>query len=292
MENKNYVLEPGHFMLDGGAMFGIIPKPMWSKVHPADEYNRIDLALRLWCIKSAEKLIVVDTGIGDYHDEKFNTMFNVRGESSPLTKALAEINHTPEDVTDLIISHLHFDHIGGIGTKEDGEWKAVFPNAKLHIHKDHYDYALNPTERDSGSFHVKNFTPIIEYYKNKDQLVWHEGHDGKILDLENDEIRFKCSFGHTPYLMHPYTKDFIYLADLIPTSNHVHVPWVMGYDIEPGITTKYKREFLEFVIEKNLKIIFEHDPKYWGSTIEKNDRGKYICAKASDATNKGAYLIS
>ncbi|MBK27010.1 MAG: hypothetical protein CME70_23605 [Halobacteriovorax sp.] len=292
MENINYVLEPGHFMLDGGAMFGIIPKPMWSRVHEADEHNRIDLALRLWCIKSKEKLIIIDTGIGDYHDEKFNTMFNVRGEDSPLAKALAEINHTPEDVTDLVISHLHFDHVGGIGLKDGENWVPVFKNATLHVHKDHYDYALNPTERDAGSFHVKNFKPIIEYYENNKLIKWHSGEEGNLIKIGDDELKFKCSFGHTPYLMHPYTSQFIYLADLIPTSNHVHVPWVMGYDIEPGVTTKYKRIFLDFVMEKNLKVIFEHDPKFWGSSVLKNERGKYLCDNTGEAKNQAAYLIS
>ena len=292
MGNLNYVLEPGHFMLDGGAMFGIIPKPMWSKVHEADEHNRIDLALHLRCISSREKLVVVDTGIGDYHDEKFNTMFNVRSEDSPLQKSLSAINHTSEEVTDLVISHLHFDHVGGLGRKEGDEWIPAFPNAILHLHKQHYEYALNPTERDAGSFHVKNFAPVIEHYKSKGQITWHEGEEGKILDLDNDELSFKCSFGHTPYLMHPYSSEFIYLADLIPTSNHVHVPWVMGYDIEPGVTTKYKREFLEFVMKKNLKVIFEHDPKFWGAAITKNERGKYLCENSGAAESKPAYLIS
>ena len=292
MEILNYILEPGHFMLDGGAMFGIIPKPLWSRVHAADDKNRINLALRLWCIKTKDRLIVIDTGIGDYHDENFNTMFNIRLDDSPLEKSLSAINFKAEEVTDLIISHLHFDHVGGLGKKVDGEFQAVFKNATLHLHKEHHEYALNPTERDAGSFHVKNFAPLIEFYKDQGQLTWHKGNEGCLLSLGEKELKFKCSFGHTPFLMHPYSDNFIYLADLIPTSNHVHVPWVMGYDIEPGVTTKYKREFLDFVIKNNLTIIFEHDPKYWGSKIEKNEKGKYICTSPSSAEEKPSYLIS
>lgn len=291
MQVTNYILESGLFMLDGGAMFGIIPKPLWSRVHPADDKNRIDLSLRLWCIKTKDKLIVTDTGIGDYHDENFNTMFNVRGEPSPLEKSLTNISFKAEDVTDLIISHLHFDHVGGLGKKIDGELIPVFKNATLHLHKEHHNYALNPTERDSGSFHVKNFSPLIEFYETNKKIIWHSGDEGSLLSLGETELKFKCSFGHTPFLMHPYSNEYIYLADLIPTSNHVHVPWVMGYDIEPGVTTKYKREFLDFVIENNLKIIFEHDPKYWGSKIEKNEKGKYICKDPSLVEEKASYLI-
>jgi glyoxylase-like metal-dependent hydrolase (beta-lactamase superfamily II) len=291
MQVTNYILESGQFMLDGGAMFGIIPKPLWSRVHPADEKNRIDLSLRLWCIKTKNKLIVTDTGIGDYHDENFNTMFNVRGEDSPIEKNLTKISFKAEDVTDLIISHLHFDHVGGLGKKVDGKLEPVFKNATLHLHKEHHDYALNPTERDAGSFHALNFSPLIEFYESNKKIIWHSGEEGSLLSLGETELKFKCSFGHTPYLMHPYSDKFIYLADLIPTSNHVHVPWVMGYDIEPGVTTRYKREFLDFVIENDLKIIFEHDPKYWGSKIEKNEKGKYICKEPSPVEEKASYLI-
>ncbi|MFT6070432.1 MAG: glyoxylase-like metal-dependent hydrolase (beta-lactamase superfamily II) [Bacteriovoracaceae bacterium] len=292
MEVSNYILESGQFMLDGGAMFGIIPKPLWSRVHAADESNRIDLSLRLWCIKTDERLIVTDTGIGDYHHDNFNTMFNVRVSTSPLEKSLEAVGFKADDVTDLIISHLHFDHVGGLGKKDGDAFSPVFQNATLHLHKDHYNYALNPTERDAGSFHVKNFSTLIDFYDSKKKLTWHEGEEGVLLSLGKTDLRFKCSFGHTPYLMHPYSDKYIYLADLIPTSNHVHVPWVMGYDIEPGVTTKYKREFLDFVIKRDLKIIFEHDPKFWGSKIEKNEKGKYICKEADTVVEKPAYLIS
>lgn len=292
MKNLNYVLEPGLFMLDGGAMFGIIPKPLWSRVHTPDEDNRIDLSMRLWCIKAADRLILIDTGIGDYHDEKFNKLFNVRSNDSPIAKCLAQINHTPEDITDLIISHLHFDHVGGMGKKENNSWLPTFPNAKLHLHKEHYTYALKPTERDRGSFHVKNFSPIISYYEKKGQITWHAGEQGELLKIGDDSLKFKCSHGHTPFLMHPYSKDFIYLADLIPTSNHVHVPWVMGYDIEPGVTTKYKREFLDLIIKKELTVIFEHDPKFWGAKISINEKGKYLCRETREVKKELAYLIS
>ncbi len=268
------------FRLDGGAMFGIIPRPLWNKVAPADDQNRIDLDLRLWLIQTPTKNILVDTGIGDYHGEKFDARFDVRQAHSPLTEILAKVNLKPEDITDLIISHLHFDHAGGIGVFPNGEKEKIVPalkNAMIHLHRDHFDYSLKPTMRDAGSFHKKIFLPVIEEMDKKSLVNWIDGEEGEILTLDNGEvIKFKCSHGHTPHLIHPYSNEYIYLADLIPTSNHVHIPWVMGYDISPGITTENKEDFLNLIFEKNLKVIYEHDPKYWGSTIVKNERGAYV----------------
>ena len=187
-------------------------------------------------------------------------------------ESLEKINLHADDGTDLILSQLHFDHIGGIGERVDGETGAVFKNATCHIHKTHYDYSLSPTLRDSGSFHQKNFLPIIDWYKNNQQLKFHTGEEGEIISLESDSIKFKCSHGHTPFLMHPFDSKFIYLADLIPTSNHVHIPWVMGYDISPGVTTEDKVKFLDFIKDEDLTVIYEHDPIYWGSKIAQGKR--------------------
>lgn len=292
-ELKYAVIEPARFKLDGGAMYGIIPKPLWNKVHPADELNRVDLALRLWLIKSEDRIVVVDTGIGDYHDEKFNKNFDVRSDSNPLEQALAKLGLTCADVTDLVISHLHFDHVGGIGIKGDHDsWEPVFPNARCHIHKDHLEYSHNATDRDRGSFHTQNFDPIIKIYKDAGRLHLYEGKEGELFKLGDKEVlKFKCSFGHTPWLMHPYTSKYIYLADLIPTGRHIHVPWVMGYDISPGITTEDKKEFLKFIKDKNLTAIFEHDPDCWGATIEEMKPGRFGAHENFKAENQLAYFL-
>ncbi|WP_164848390.1 MBL fold metallo-hydrolase [Halobacteriovorax sp. HLS] len=253
-------------------MYGIIPKPLWNKVHPSDELNRIDLALRLLVIKDQDRVILIDTGIGDYNGDKFNSRFDVRTENSPLEKSLAKINLTTDDITDLILSHLHFDHIGGIAQMEDSKLVPIFKNARCHIHKQHYDYALSPSLRDAGSFHTHNFGPILDWYVEQGKMVWHTGEEGTIFN-DGNKLSFKCSHGHTPFLMHPYDDNFIYLADLIPTSNHIHIPWVMGYDINPGVTTTDKVTFLEFIEENNLTIIYEHDPIYWGSKTLKGTKG-------------------
>lgn len=270
-DKKYFFVEPASFKLDGGAMFGIIPKPLWNKVHPADEQNRILLSLRLLLIQDGKRNILIDTGIGDYHGKKFDERFAIVSEPSPLVHALKKIGLHPDDITDLIISHLHFDHVGGIGLLEGEKLIPVMPNATLHLHKDHYEYALNPTERDAGSFHAQDFLPIIEFYKNANQIHWVSGKEGDILD----GLHFKCSMGHTPFLMHPYDEKYIYLADLIPTSNHISIPWVMGYDISPGQSTKDKRNFLQFIADNNLEIVFEHDPERASAKVKRNAKGEF-----------------
>jgi glyoxylase-like metal-dependent hydrolase (beta-lactamase superfamily II) len=283
MQSKQYFsLEPARFKLDGGAMFGIIPKPLWSKVHPSDEQNRIELALRLILIKDGEKNILIDTGIGDYHGDKFDQRFGIVGEKSPLELALAEIFMRPEDITDLIISHLHFDHVGGIGKFVDGKIEPIMKNATIHLHKKHFEYSKNPTERDIGSFQIEYFEPVLKWYEENKQIHFVDGMEGDVVA----GIKFKCSMGHTPFLLHAYDNKIIYMADLIPTSNHVHIPWVMGYDISPGITTIDKKDFLTFIEQKNLLMIFEHDPKYFGATVKKNEKGDFICYEKRQHENE------
>jgi glyoxylase-like metal-dependent hydrolase (beta-lactamase superfamily II) len=269
---KYFFLEPASFKLDGGAMFGIIPKPLWSKVHPADELNRINLALRLLLIQTERKNILIDTGIGDYHGQKFDERFAVVSPTSPLEVELKKIGLAADDITDLVISHLHFDHVGGIGKMDNKNFVPVMKNAILHLHKNHYEYALASSERDAGSFHHQDFEPIIDFYKKAGRIHWHSSMEGEILD----GLFFKCSMGHTPFLMHAYDEKYIYLADLIPTSNHISIPWIMGYDMAPGESTKDKRHFLEFIEENNLEIVFEHDPKIASAKIKRNLKGEFI----------------
>lgn len=270
MNNKHqsFCIQPARFRLDGGAMYGIIPKPLWEKNSPPDDSNRIDLALRLWVIKSADKLVVIDTGMGDHHDATFEERFDLRTEKKPLENALSSLGFKADDVTDLVLSHLHFDHIGGIGHKNaEGQWSPVFKNARCHVHRQHYEYSLQPTARDAGSFHVKDYQPVLAHYEKMKKMIWHKGESGVLIDLGAEKLEFRCSHGHTPWLMHPYDNKFIYLADLIPTAHHISLPWVMGYDIAPGRTTEDKLDTLNFVLKKGLKIIFEHDVDSWGAEI-------------------------
>ncbi len=282
---KYFILHPSVFKLDGGAMFGIIPKPLWSKAIPADELNRIQLSLRVMLIQTASRVILVDTGIGDYHGDKFDDRFGVLGPKNPLIEALEKnFQLKPENITDLIVTHLHFDHVGGLGHDHDNH-QTVFPNAMLHVHRQHYDYALNPTLRDSGSFHSQYFKPLIEKAVADKKIHWLEGEEGVIFKDGADEILFKCSHGHTPWLVHPYDQNFIYMADLVPTSAHISVPWVMGYDISPGRTTIDKTSFYKFIIEKNLTMIFEHDMNFWGAKIKPKGESDFEAAEKFAVTS-------
>ena len=275
---KYYVLHPAVFKLDGGAMFGIIPKPLWSKAIPADELNRIQLSLRVMLIQTPHRNILIDTGIGDYHGDKFDERFGIVGQKNPLVELLeTNLQLKASDITDLIISHLHFDHVGGLGGET--QHTALFPKATLHVHRDHYAYALKPTMRDAGSFHEQYFKPLIEEADKKGLVHWLDGKEGEILSDSEDKIYFKCSYGHTPHLVHAYDEKFIYMADLVPTAHHVPIPWVMGYDIAPGQTTLDKSEFYEFIHAKNKTMIFEHDMESWGATLKPGKHGLEVDQK-------------
>lgn len=265
---KYSALHPATFKLDGGAMFGIIPKPLWEKQIPADELNRIHLSLRVLCIQTDSRVILIDTGIGDYHDGKFSQRFAITGSPDPLLNVLKqEMNLNSEDVTDVVVTHLHFDHVGGLGNSS-GDF--LFSKARLHLHKAHYDYSLHPTQRDTGSFQTQYSHPVIQKLEQLKRVVWHQGDEGVVLQDGSYQLNFKCSHGHTPWLLHPFDDKIIYMADLVPTAAHVPIPWVMGYDISPGRTTVDKEQFYSFITQKNLVMIFEHDIKRWGARVQLN----------------------
>lgn len=272
---KITLLHPARFRLDGGAMFGIIPKPLWEKKITPDEHNRILMSLRLILIEQLgeqvgeqeNKKILIDTGIGFNQEAQFNHQFALETPHSSMENFLrAAAGIEPSQITDIISTHLHFDHIGGLGqvTKE-GEAHLNFPNATLWLHQDHFAYAKNPTLRDAGSFHHHQFLPLIDLLTKKNQLQFLSGMEGEIKGLN---ISYLTSMGHTPYMIHPIFDHYIYMADLVPMLHHIHLPWVMGYDIEPGITTQYKEKFYQKIISDNLTMIFEHDDQTWGAVVE------------------------
>ncbi len=272
---KYAMIHPATFKLDGGAMFGIIPRPLWSKVMPPDEQNRILMSLRVMLIQTHNKNILIDSGIGDYHGEKFDERFAVVGEKNPLVEQLQSIKLAPALISDIILTHLHFDHVGGLGQLGSQGFEPVFPNAIIHLHKKHYEYAQNPTERDSGSFEHHYFMPLIQWYQQRNQIHWLDSEHGEVLSDEGESVKFISSHGHTPHQIHPYTQEYMYMADILPTSNHVKIPWVMGYDIAAGKSTEDKKRIYQFLIEHKLKCVFEHDPLYWGGEIECDTQGQY-----------------
>jgi glyoxylase-like metal-dependent hydrolase (beta-lactamase superfamily II) len=268
MNNRTYgSLYPSTIKLDGGAMFGIIPKPLWSKKIIPDELNRIPMTMRVMVIKEGNRLILIDSGAGDYQGEKFNERYGLRHPPVSFKELLHKmLGAKPEDVTDLVLSHLHFDHASGALTSEN--LLPAFPNATLHLHKDHYEYSKKPTLRDAGSFQDQVIHKIVDYYVTKKQINWLTGFEGTIiLKDSSNPILFKTCHGHTPYQILPYDKKFLFLADLVPTHAHFNVPWVMGYDLHPGVSATERSELYPWIFQKNLMCIFDHDLQYWGAKI-------------------------
>lgn len=265
---KLFILHPATFKLDGGAMFGIIPRPLWEKKIKPDDHNRINMSLRMVLIQDGEKNILVDTGIGHYHSDKFNQQFDIHNCSQNMEEYFQRnFQIGCDQITDIILTHLHFDHVGGLGKDEP-----VYKNATVHLHKKHFEYAKNATPRDAGSFHTHIFMPLLDYYNKQNQLKFVDGNEGK---FEGLEVQYLTSFGHTPYMIHPIAQSHIYMADLVPMGHHVSIPWVMGYDIEPGVTTLYKQKFYDYIIANDLTMIFEHDIETWGGKLSVDDHGKY-----------------
>jgi glyoxylase-like metal-dependent hydrolase (beta-lactamase superfamily II) len=264
-------IETGEFALDGGAMFGVIPKPLWEKRIPVDARNRIDMRLRALLIQGEGKNILVDTGIGDKGDTKFNDIYRVDHSRYTLESSLAKKGLKPEDITDVVITHLHFDHVGG-ATKYDSEGNLVptFPNAIYHIQKRHLEWARSATERDMASFRKEDFMPLVEQSRVN------------LLEGETElypGITVRLSNGHTTCQQHVLVSDgkesLFYCGDLIPTSVHVSLPWIMGYDIKPLTTLEEKKSLLDEAVEKNYILFFEHCPHMAAAHVG-TKLGKYI----------------
>lgn len=266
-------LETGTFGLDGGAMFGIIPKPLWQKNTLADENNRITLGARCLLLESDSKKILVETGMGDHWDAKFMSIYNVDFSSNNLDKSLANYGLKNDDITDVILTHLHFDHTGGSTKLIDGKFVPAFPNAKYHVQKEHFNWALNPTDRDKGSFIPHTFIPLYE----NGMLNFSDGDS-----YFDDELQFLTINGHTisqqMLKLSDSSNTFLFCADLIPTMHHIPIPYVMGYDIQPLHTVEEKQKYLKLAVDENWKLIFGHDHFNSCATVKKTERG-YIFDK-------------
>ncbi len=261
------LIQTGLFALDGGAMFGIIPKPLWNKTNPSDEKNRIKLGAKCLLLESDSKKIIVDTGLGGDWDEKFLKIYDVQFPQNHLLEELSKLNISSDEITDVILTHLHFDHTGGSVINQNGKFIPAFSNAKYHVQKEHFDWAINPTERDRGSFIKNRFMPLV------DEGVLHTTNNLQF----DDEIEFIKVYGHTNGMqllkISDASQTILYCADLVPTSSHIPIPYVMGYDIQPLNTVKEKNELFPKAVEENWKLIFEHDPKIAAATIQKTEKG-------------------
>ncbi|PJA98307.1 MAG: MBL fold metallo-hydrolase [Ignavibacteriales bacterium CG_4_9_14_3_um_filter_30_11] len=265
---KIKVIHAGYFSLDGGAMFGIIPKSLWSKNNPPDEANRIKLATRLLLLQSESKNILIDTGMGDKWDEKSRDIYSIEQVNNSLIKALSVEGIKPDEITDVILTHLHFDHTGGSTILMNGKLLPTFPNAKYLVQKKNYEWALNPTDRDKGSYIKDNFIPLV-----KEGIL-------NFVDEQNqfdETISFIIINGHTfsqqLIKISDSTNTLLYCCDLFPTYSHIRLPYIMGYDLQPLITYQEKKYLLNKAVEENWKLVFEHDPQYDYATVESTEKG-------------------
>jgi len=273
---KLYSVNTGFFKLDGGAMFGVVPKSMWNKVNPADENNMCSWALRSLLIEDEKRLILVDNGMGNKQDAKFFGFYYLHGEDT-LDKSLARHGFHPNDITDVFLTHLHFDHCGGSIIKEGVKLIPAFKNATYWSNKEHWNWAVHPNDREKASFLEENILPINESGQLKflDLPAAVNSKLGAIQFGENFLVRFVN--GHTQAMMLPHlkykNKTVVFMADLLPSQGHIPIPYVMAYDMFPLTTLTEKKLFLAEAVEKDYILFFEHDPQYECCNLHHTERG-------------------
>jgi len=266
-----HIIDAGDFKLDGGAMFGVVPRRLWARLNPPDEDNLCTWTLRSLVVESGDRTILFDTGIGYKQGEKFRSHFYPSG--GDLVSSLHKKGFAPEDITDVFITHFHFDHVGGALEKnESGEIVPTFPNATYWSNQSHYDWAMEPNDRERASFLKENFVPlqelgILKMIPEINDVEWIEG------------IKIKFSYGHTHAMMVACIptgeKTVVYCADLLPSAYHVRMPYVMSYDIRPLKTLSEKKEFFEEALENNYILFLEHDPHQECCTLTRDDKGRW-----------------
>lgn len=264
-----YPIETGNFKLDGGAMFGVVPKTLWERTNPADDKNMIDMAMRCMLIEDGNRLTLIDTGIGNKQSDKFFGYYYLYGNDT-LDKSLAKYGFHRDDITDVFLTHLHFDHCGGAiqFNKDKTGYEPAFKNAKFWSNQRHWDWAINPNAREKASFLKENILPIQE----SGQL--------NFLHLNaKDYVGFDVQFfdGHTEKQMLPklqyQDKTVVFMADLLPTAGHIPLPYVMGYDTRPLLTLKEKEVFLKEAADKEFYLFLEHDAHNEVITVKHTEKG-------------------
>lgn len=273
---KLYSINAGYFKLDGGAMFGVVPKSMWNKLNPADENNMCSWALRCLLIEDEGKLILIDNGMGDKQDAKFFGHYYLHGDDT-LDKSLTQHGFTKDAITDVFLTHLHFDHCGGSIIRDGDKLVPAFKNAVYWSNEQHWEWATKPNDRERASFLKENIVPI----KESGQLQF-------ITVTENDigettttplskNFSVKTANGHTRAMMLPVIKyndkTIVYMADLLPSVAHIPLPYVMGYDMFPLTTLNEKKIFLIEALENNYNLFFEHDPVNECCNLQMTEKG-------------------
>jgi glyoxylase-like metal-dependent hydrolase (beta-lactamase superfamily II) len=268
-----HILEGGPLRLDGGAMFGIVPKPLWEKRAAPDARNRIPMAMRCLAIEHPEGLVLVDTGAGNKDDDKFRDIYGIENRgvrgATQLEDALAEAGFAPDEVRWVVNTHLHFDHAGGNTLRaEDGSLQLAFPNATYVVQRDELDFALHPNERTRGSYLAANYELVVEALRW--QLV--EG-EAEILP----GILARPTPGHVPYHQSIVVRDrgetAVFLGDVVPTAAHLPLPWIMGYDLEPLRTLESRRALYQEALAGDWLFIFEHDPQIATARLQQVGKG-------------------
>ena len=276
---KLYTINTGYFKLDGGAMFGVVPKSIWNKINPADENNMCSWALRCLLIEDENRLILVDNGIGDKQEAKFFSFYYLHGDDT-LDKSLAKYGFHRDDITDVFLTHLHFDHCGGSIVRDGEKLIPAFKNATYWSNQEHWNWAIYPNDREKASFLKENILPIkesgqLKMVKGESSMV-----NGRLQEIVSQIIpglTLKIVNGHTEAMMLPKIKckdkTVVFVADLIPSQGHIPIPYIMAYDMQPLLTLNEKKAFLNEALESDHILFFEHDPKYECCTLHQTERG-------------------
>jgi len=261
-------IETGNLKLDGGAMFGVVPKVLWNRYYPADDNNLCNWAMRCLLVVDGERKVLIDNGIGNKQDEKWLQHYHLNGDDT-LEKSLQSAGYRYEDITDVVLTHLHFDHCGGsiVGNEHEG-YKTAFPNATYWTSRKQWEWAINPNRREKASFLKENILPI----RDSGQL--------KLFEKEGEHIpniTFKLFFGHTDGQVIPHInvngKTVVFMADLMPSTAHIPVAWVMAYDTRPLITLDEREKFYAEALKNNYILFFEHDIYHEACTLINTPKG-------------------
>lgn len=262
-----YSIETGYFKLDGGAMFGVVPKSIWSKSYPADENNLIAMNMRCLLVAHGDRRILINNGMGNKNKEKNALYFHLNDTTVNLAQSLASHGFTPADITDVFLTHLHFDHCGGsVDEGFNGILAPAFPNAVYHVSRQQWEWAVNPNKREKPSYPPENLLPLKDNLRLFDE-------DGELFP----GFRFKIFDGHTRGQAIPFIefngKTVVYTSDALPTSAHLPLPYIMSYDIQPLLTLDEKEALLNEAVENEYILFFEHDHYTECCTLEKIAKG-------------------
>jgi len=271
---KIHPIEAGNFKLDGGAMFGVVPKVLWQRTNPSDSDNLIEISSRCLLVENGNRLTLIDTGMGDKQSEKFFSFYKRWGDYN-LISSIKSAGFSIDDITDVLLTHLHFDHCGGASFVDNrsGKTEVLFKNANYWSNQKHWDWATEPNQREKASFLQENLTPIKESGQLNFITEKKEGFNFY------EELGFEILFvdGHTEKQMIPKidykNQELVFAADLIPTVGHIPIPYLMGYDVRPLVTIKEKKLFLEAAVKNNWLLFMEHDPHNEIISLKNTEKG-------------------